>query len=181
MSIPSVTEEEVRSLYAELAQRASARDWSDDVTIAVSALLSQPTSVLISRLSINSNRIDGSVANLSRDGDVVMGFYLDQDAPSSCEVTVGIGGVPVRGCPMTTLHPGKMTPFFGDAASPMDFFPIIAICYSETHVFGDPEVLRHASVVYGLLPTAARRRIAGSTHALPRGAVVRDGHFGYYS
>ena len=107
-----------------------------------------------------------------------MGFYLDQDAPSSCEVTIRIGGVPVRGCSMTTLRPGKMTPFFGDAASPTDFFPIIAICYSEIHVFGDPEFLRHASVVYGFLPTAARRWIAGSTHALPGGAVVRNGQFG---
>ena len=170
-----MTESDVGGLYAELARRVDARDWFDDGSVAIGALLAQPTSVLTSRLDIRRNHVDGSVATLSRDGDVLMGFYLDKDAPCPCEVSVAIGGVHVRGHPIA-LRPGEMTRFFGDSR---DVFPIIAICYSELHAFGDPEVLRHASAVYGLLPTEARRSIALSTHALPGGAVVRDGNFGY--
>ena len=170
-----MTKSEVSGLYAELARRVDERDWSDDASVAVGALLAQPTSVLTSRLDIRDH-IDGSIATLSRDGDVLMGFYLDKDAPCSCEVSVAIGGVHVSGHPIA-LRPGEMTPFFGEASR--DVFPSIAISCSEMHAFGHPDILKHASAIYGLLPTEARRSIALSTHTLPGGAVVRDGNFGY--
>ena len=178
----TATEDDIRRLYSELARRAEVRDWycENDFSEALKALQAQPTSAIKRPLAINTNPADGSVATLGRDGDVILGFYLDEDAPKDVEVSLTIGGTGVRGCPIT-LRPGEMTPFFGDAAScsRTDFFPIMAVNYSETHVHGDPEALGRASAIYGFLPSAARRWVATSSHALPGGAMVCHGYFGY--
>ena len=172
-------EEEVRCLYVELARRAVERDWSDDASVAIGALLSQPTSVLTRRLDVRRNPVDGLVATVSRDGDVVMGFYLDEDAAAAVRLCVEIGGKPVCGHPIE-LRPGEMTPFFGSLSEGSRcFFPIIAVQYSEMHVYAEPEdVLKHVSVVYGMLSSAgARRWVATATHVLPGGATVCHGGY----
>ena len=175
--------DDVHKLYEELSRRAEAHDWSDDVSNVFSALMTQPTALLTARLEPLARR-DGSYASLVRNGDVVLGFYMDADPPmDACvhdlKLTCTIGGVEVRGGALA-LRPGKMTPFFGDAASSIDFLPIMAIQYSEIHVFGHPEVLQHVSAVYGVLQAApARSWVATTAHFLPGGAVVRDRYFGY--
>ena len=165
--------DDVIAAYAELAGRVEASDWSYDTAAALTALLTQPTSLVATRLDASTD----SSFLVGRSGDVVLGFIMDADAPmspsASCEISVDIGGVPVRGGPLV-IHPGGrlLTPFF---------LPILAIAYSQVHVRGDdPELLRrHVSVVYGLLQAPARRWIATATHALPEGAFVRHGHFSY--
>ena len=169
--------DEVRGLYDELAKRAEARDWSCDIAEAVSALLTRSASLLACPLVVESvEKCDGSVASITRNGDVVAGLYLGDDAPAACDATLTVGGVTVRGGPLA-LRPGKLTSFFGDSGG---FFPILAIAYSEIHVFGNPDLLKHVSVVFGLLSQpAARRCVALDAHELPGGAFVRDGYFGY--
>jgi len=141
-------ESEVHGLYTELAKRVNERDWFDydNAEAAIRALLEQPTSVLKMRLDIRENPVDGSVANVCRAGDVVIGFYLDEDAGAPCEVSITVGSVPIEGHPIV-LHPGEVTRFYGASH---EVFPIIGVCYSELHLFGDAEILKHASVVYGL-------------------------------
>jgi hypothetical protein len=170
--------DEIGVLYRELSRRAERHDWfaDDGALCALCALRTQNVSLVTSPLIKSDRSYDGSYASLARDGDVIMGFYMDA-AGATGEATLSIGGVPFRGGPRM-LRPGKMTPFFDDPAVP---FPIIAINYSEIHIYGDPARLAHVSVVYGFLADTARRWIATATHALPEGGVVADGYFGYAS
>ena len=114
---------------------------------------------------------------LARDGDV--GFYMDEGAPATpvCEIEIEIGGVPVRGGPLV-IRPGRLTSFFPGSS---DFFPILGIASSQVRVHGDPALMPHVSAVYGLLQPPVRRWIATATHALPGGARVQGGCFGYVS
>ena len=71
---------EVLELYEELARRADASDWSVDSSDALSALLTQRTctSLLTCRLQgLQTTARDGSYTTLARNGDVVLGFYMD--------------------------------------------------------------------------------------------------------
>lgn len=169
----------VQELYAELARCANKRDWSDNLESAVSLLSVQETSLVICRLSLNQSQTMHGI--VERNGDVIIGFYLDDDNGAPCKVKLNIGGVDVG--QYITLLPGKLTSFFGSMeAHTNEFFPIIAISYSMINMFGNLDDLcdlRRVSVVYGLLPKNARILVATTSHVFPGGAILRDGNFGY--
>lgn len=171
----------IQELYVELARRADKRDWSDNFESAILLLSHQSTSLIIHRLSLHAvNALNALHGIVERHGDVIIGFYLDDDGRAPCQVKLNIGGVDVNNGQHITLMPGKLTSFFGSPeALPCDFFPIIAISYSMINMFGNLDDLKRVHVVYGLLPNYARKSIATMDHVCPCGAIVRNGWFGY--
>lgn len=110
---------------------------------------------------------------VSRNGDLAVGLLLDQDAGEGVDIKVSIGGVDV-----CTLHlvPGIVTYFVEGT----HILPIISIQYSEIQLRPSSS-LSNVSIIYALLGTECRRKLATSTnimHLQGRDAITR-GHFGF--
>jgi hypothetical protein len=149
--------------YDELLKsKINSKDWSDDIGFVLCEL--DKTQVTLYKQKCEQT--------VPRNGDIVVGFYLDEKSEQSLTINITIGGVI---CPSLTLLPGEFKYFFENT-----YFPIIAIHSSETHI--ETEDYSNLFIIYGFAQTLLRKYLVQNTYNLNlnnKKAVIRDGYFGY--
>jgi hypothetical protein len=97
-------------------------------------------------LTFDSNKI---YSTIQRNGDIVVGFYLDENAVTSKLLQLEIAGQPL---PDLEVQPGKFVYTFENTHT----YPIISVSYSELHITtSDCDGLY---VVYALINDSHLRR-----------------------
>jgi hypothetical protein len=113
--------------------------------------------------------------SITRDGDILVGFYLDSTNSTPISYHITIGGCQV--CDEMIIHPGE----FQYCLENTHVFPMIALQYSELKIHTTDDCL-NMKPVFAFLNTEPRRHLARCTnvfHLNSRDAILRSqfGHF----
>jgi hypothetical protein len=125
-------------------------------------------------ITFDSNRL---YSTIRRNGDIVVGFYLDDTARISKSLELTIGGQPL---PDLEVQPGKFAYIFENT----HVYPIISVAYSELHITTDDcSELDGLYVIYALIKDQyLRREIATTAQVIKLGSgkiACFRGNFGY--
>lgn len=156
----------MEALWSKIKSDVDKHHWVDEWSLN--------ENVFLTKLRASEMVSGNKFCTLARHGDLIAGFYLDQNATASRKLSLKIGGVEIR--QELIVHPGEFVYFFKNTV-----FPILAIAFSETHL--EAESYDDLWVIYAIIiDTKIRREIAGGTHIANSNkedcAIIR-GHFGY--
>ena len=127
--------------YHELLKhKISCKDWIESETGVALSLLG----LLQSPVMLHKQPCESQV---NRNGDIVVGFYLDENATQSATLDINIGGVDV--CTIM-IQPGEFKYFFKTT-----YYPIITTHYTMAHV--KTKDYTNLSIIYGYARTCIRK------------------------
>lgn len=111
------------SIWKQIKQDVDNQQWD---TKGLEELYDKELDVILVKepIGIDPNR---SYCTIQRNGDIVVGFYLDKSASSHRLIQSTIGGIPLEDL---EIQPGEFVYIFENT----HVYPIISVCYSELHV-----------------------------------------------
>jgi hypothetical protein len=127
-----------------LGEKVTSQDWTYNLQDCLLGLLKSPVTILKQPCE----------KDIQRNGDIVVGFYLDPAAPQSLTLDLTIGGTDMN---KISIQPGEFKYFFEST-----YFPIIAIQYTMTRVHTTDYT--NLSIIYGYARTCIRRHMATKIH-----------------
>lgn len=141
-------------IWKTIKQDVQNKDWN---TNGLQELFDKQLDVILIKypVTLDSNKI---YSTIQRNGDIVVGFYLDENAVISKLLQLEIGGQPF---PDLEVQPGKFVYTFENTHT----YPIISVAYSELHITtNDYDGLY---VIYALIKDShLRREIATNNYIL---------------
>lgn len=128
-----------------LGEKVTLQDWTCNLQDCLLGLLKSPVTILKQPCE----------KDIQRNGDIVVGFYLDPAAQQSLTLDLTIGGTDMN---KISIQPGEFKYFFESYT----YFPIIAIQYTMTRVHTTDYT--NLSIIYGYKCTCIRRHLATKIH-----------------
>jgi hypothetical protein len=135
----------MESIWKTIQQDVENKNWD---TNGLQELFDKQLDVILTRelITFDSNRL---YSTIKRNGDMVVGFYLDENMQTSRLLQLTIGG---ESLPNLEIQPGKFVYIFENT----HVYPIISVVYSELHVTTD--TCDGLYVVYGMIRESDLRR-----------------------
>lgn len=132
-------------IWKTIKQDVQNKKWD---TNGLQELFDNKLDVILTRelITFDQNR---TYSTIKRNGDIVVGFYLDNAALAPKLLQLTIGGEPL---PDLEVHPGKFVYIFENT----HVYPIISVVYSDLHV--TTENYDGLYVVYALIREQNLRR-----------------------
>jgi len=160
-------------VYTTLRERVKHKDWNRSGEDGLKELFENKLDVVLINEPLLITPTVKPYCPIQRNGDMVVGFYLDANAIAPTSLQLTIGGIPLQNL---DIHPGEFAYTFEDT----HVFPLISIVYSELHIVAND--YSGLYVIYALLKDDLRRKLACEKHVLKLNsgkiAVCRGG-FGY--
>ena len=148
-----------------LGEKVTSQDWTYNLQDCLLGMLKSPVTILKQPCE----------KDIQRNGDIVVGFYLDPAAPQSLTLDLTIGGTDMN---KISIQPGEFKYFFESYT----YFPIIAIQYTMTRVHTTDYT--NLSIIYGYARTCIRRHMATKIHHYiinSKPATIMRGQFSFNS
>jgi hypothetical protein len=162
----------MEKLWKSIKKDVQNRKWD---TNGLQEMIDKQLDVILVKELINFDADKKNISTISKNGDIVVGFYLDENNCNDCKLLqLDIGGDLL---PNLVIEPGEFVYVFENT----HIYPIIASSYSKLHVITPS--CNGLYVIYALInDSEVRRSLATSTNVLRfvsgKNAIIR-GFFGY--
>lgn len=159
----------MEQIWKRIQHDVEKKNWNRDSSEGLHELFDKGLDVILSKYPVKGKTIE-------RNGDIVVGFYLEEGAAKErMALALSIGGVDL---PSLDIAPGE----FVYALEGTHVYPMIAVAYSEMHIHA--EDMDGLYVIYGVIgESSVRRELAtnGNVLRFASGTIanVRGGCFGY--
>jgi len=141
-------------VWETIKQNVKNKDWN---TNGLQELFDKQLNVILIKypVTFDFNKI---YSTIQHNGDIVVGFYLDDDAVTSKLLQLEIGGEPL---PDIEVQPGKFVYIFENTHT----YPIISVAYSDLHI--TTKDCKGLYVIYALIKDShLRHEIATNNYIL---------------
>ena len=161
------------TIWSSIKDRVEKKQWYKTVGESLMELCTQNTSVA---LHIENHLQVKEHTSVPRNGDIIVGFYLDSSNTTSVSYSISIGGY--MACETTTIHPGEFRYCFENT----HVFPLIGLQYSELKTITTDDC-RNFKLVYACLGDIESRRHLGTCtnifHFKNSTAILRSQYGGF--